>query len=103
MDTTLSTFAEKFSRLDRVYCNQPPADVLTVVTDVRVTDTDLEVTVRHESTGAIRTLVAPLTSPHRMWRHMLEICDKFGEPIWILESQSHDFFKLILDQKDISK
>jgi len=89
-------------RVDRLQCSTPPSDVMRDVIKMELTETDIVITTQEPISGHKLSLAAPLTSPHRMWRHKFEVCDKFGEAIFILESTSVDFFKLILDQKDIS-
>jgi hypothetical protein len=100
---TLQQFVDNVHRIDRLYCSTPPSDLLRDVKSVTLTDTDIVITTQEAISGHTLSLTAPLSSPHRMWRHKFEICDRFGEAIFILESAEVDFYKLILNQKDINK
>ena len=96
---TLAEFASQVKRVDRLYCRYDGDSVLHDVDDVMVTDTDIHVTF----TGVVtRVLTAPLSATHRLYRNRLELCDKTGIILLILEATSVDFYKLTLMQEDIT-
>ena len=75
----------------------PTSENVEVLLQLSVTETDVAIMFESES-GYIRTLYAPLTNVHRIWRHKIEICDKNDDVILVLESNSYDFYKLILGE-----
>ena len=97
---TLAEFAGSLNRVERLYCRYDGDTVVHDVEDVMVTDTDIRVT--FGTGGLVRVLTAPLSATHRLYRNRLELCDKTGIILLILEATSVDFYKLTLQQEDIS-
>jgi len=75
----------------------PSCDTVERLLKMDVTEHDVAVMFEAEC-GAVRTVIAPLQNTHRIWRNKVEICDNHGDAIITLESNSYDFYKIILGE-----
>jgi len=75
----------------------PPSDNVELLLSFDVDEANSAIMFQSEN-GAIRTLFTPLTNTHRVYRNKVEICDKHGDTVVVLESNSYDFYKIILGE-----
>lgn len=102
MNETISNFVDALHRVERLYCSYTDSDVLHDVDSVTLTDTDIHVQFTDHTFDLTRFLTVPLSCTHRLYRNRFELCDKHSDIIMTIESTGVDFFKLTLNQEDIT-